>query len=345
MKKFELGTTMPDGGEPTGDKEFDDGFAEFSKEMSGDKKENPTQEDVKPGSDQKADDHGEGPAETVKTETDPWAGVDPALKSEFEKVSQKASDLEHRWRSETGRTGGLQKKINDLERNLQEALDSQKKGKAAVGAEEIKEAMKTPEAWESFKEEYPDIAEATDAITDFKINSRMSQELEKMRSEYNELVEKKFGSLEKTIQPVVEAEGDRRIERQYEILSAPKEEGGFGHSDFATIIESQEYKDWVVTLPEAVQELRKSEHAKDAAFILDLFKAAHGKTAVENSGKRADPVAEARARNEKRLKDGEALPSDSRINKGDGGAPAGDFESDFKFFAKKFEKQKDAAYR
>lgn len=120
----------------------------------------PTDTDAsKPADDVLDDEEGkteEKPAEASKPEDAPdiWANASPEQRAAFEEAQKRATDFEHRLRSDDGRVSSLQRKINRLQEDL-------KNRPSDTGKQRNETAT---EALGRLKSEYPEIAEMLDPV-------------------------------------------------------------------------------------------------------------------------------------------------------------------------------------
>ena len=218
--------------------DFDSAFDEFSTE------EETTSAELAP-------ENIEGVAETEEVETaaepeaapepeqDIWAEADEGLKSEYDKLRDNNDKLSHQAKSNAGRIGALQRKLNEFQ-------STSPAGGNQPSANEVAEAMKTPEAWASFNEEYPDIHDA--------IESRLEVE----RSQNQE-------TMNRALQPLRAAEEERHVSNQYAALEA-------AHTDWKDVVKSESFVDWLQEQPNAIQQLSNSNDAFEASTLLDYYK-------------------------------------------------------------------------
>ena len=172
-------------------------------------------------------------------EADIWAEADEGLKSEYDKLRDNNDKLSHQAKSNAGRIGALQRKLNEFQA-------TSPAGGNQPSATEVAEAMKTPEAWASFNEEYPDIHDA--------IESRLEME----RSQNQE-------TMNRALQPLRAAEEERHVSNQYAALEA-------AHTDWKDVVNSESFVDWLQEQPNAIQELSNSNDAFEASKLLDYYK-------------------------------------------------------------------------
>lgn len=131
---------------PAAEDEFESAFAEFARAREGE---------------------GEGETETVEVEAaEPVQEEEtPEWQTRLEEAEKRASEWEHRYRSDLGRQAALQKKIADLEGKLQESAPKSEETRA-----EYSERM------QGLMQDYPEIAQALQEELDRRLGS-MKQEL------------------------------------------------------------------------------------------------------------------------------------------------------------------------
>ena len=177
--------------------------------------------------------------EEAPVEQDIWAEADEGLRSEYDKLRDNNDKLSHQAKSNAGRIGALQRKLNEFQA-------TSPAGGATPSATEVAEAMKTPEAWASFNEEYPDIHDA--------IESRLEVE----RSQNQE-------TMNRALQPLRAAEEERHVNVQYAALEA-------AHTDWKDVVKSGAFVDWLQQQPNAIQQLSNSNDAFEASKLIDYYK-------------------------------------------------------------------------
>jgi hypothetical protein len=179
------------------------------------------------------------PADTDATE-DPWAGVNPALKAQFDTMSGKLEGLansETRLKQAESRIGAL---TNELHSTKKAAADNEERLLADTTESESESDAK----WEELKTDFPDWAEAIEnRLAKVKSPEDDGKAIEKLRKTLTE-------------------ETDEKIE--IAVLS-------FVHPEWETTKESQPYKDWLKDQPEETIVKTKSSKAQDAIDVLDSF--------------------------------------------------------------------------
>lgn len=231
-------------------------------------------------------------AEELKQDVAPKAEEAPAGSTEQQKV-----DWEHRFKSEVGRQAAYQRQIAELKQQL-EAVKK--------GAPESKPARQATKQMERLMEDFPDIAEATQA--------EIAARVEEIRAE-----------LQQSLAPVKEAEQQRTVQR--EELSVKE-----AYPTYTEIVNTTEFFDWYSRQPEAVQALARSSKAGDAIAMLDYYTGGKRTASADTSA-----VQEIKEKRQQALQRNVSVRSTAPAPVGD--APD-DFESAFAHFSAKREKRR-----
>ena len=226
---------------------------------------------------------------------DIWAGADDTLKSEYDKLRDNNDKLSHQAKSNAGRIGALQRKLNEFQA-------TSPAGGATPSATEVAEAMKTPEAWASFNEEYPDIHDA--------IESRLEVE----RSQNQE-------TMNRALQPLRAAEEERHVNGQYAALEA-------AHTDWKDVVNSESFVDWLQQQPTAIQQLSNSNDAFEASKLIDYYKLSQPREDVATTS----TVTSIQQKRAKQLEDSTGVKSKPGPG-ATGVIPPDDFDTAFEMFA------------
>jgi len=233
--------------------------------------------------------------EEAPPEQDIWAEADEGLKSEYDKLRDNNDKLSHQAKSNAGRIGALQRKLNEFQA-------SSPAGGVQPSATEVAEAMKTPEAWASFNEEYPDIHDA--------IESRLEVE----RSQNQE-------TMNRALQPLRAAEEERHVNGQYAALEA-------AHTDWKDVVKSGAFVDWLQQQPNAIQQLSNSNDAFEASKLIDYYKMSQPREEAATTS----TVTSIQQKRAKQLEDSTGV----RSKPGPGATgviPPDDFDAAFEMFA------------
>ena len=228
-------------------------------------------------------------------EEDIWAEADEGLKSEYDKLRDNNDKLSHQAKSNAGRIGALQRKLNEFQA-------TSPAGGNQPSATEVAEAMKTPEAWASFNEEYPDIHDA--------IESRLEME----RSQNQE-------TMNRALQPLRAAEEERHVSNQYAALEA-------AHTDWKDVVNSESFVDWLQEQPNAIQELSNSNDAFEASKLIDYYKLSQPREDVATTS----TVTSIQQKRAKQLEDSTGVKSKPGPG-ATGVIPPDDFDTAFEMFA------------
>lgn len=132
---------------------------------------------------------------------DIWADATDEQRTAMEAVRRERAEIEHRYKSDEGRVSALQRKINDLE-----AIQHQAPVVAPAQPPVSEEGI------DSFREDYPDIANAVDKM----VQSKMTTEREGFSQAINQMQQQ----MKQAIQPFQESEQKRFIDTQMQELDS-----------------------------------------------------------------------------------------------------------------------------
>jgi len=260
-------------------------------------------------------DRSDGGAQPEETHADPWATASPELVAERDRMTQQITTLNHQAQSAVGRQSVLQQQLN----KLQQSTGSSE----APSAKELSAAVSSPEKFKAFKEDYPETAEALESL--------ILADREKLRAEMRT-------ELQQVVSPLIEAEQDRLAKAEERRLETPLEEGGYGHKDWKSVINSPGFVNWMQQQPAQVQALANSPQAADANWLLTRFKAdtaqpvTNGETQQAATGK----ITDIKEQRQRRLEQGAGIPSRTRTDRNQAGdAGSSDKAALFKKYAKK----------
>lgn len=195
--------------------------------------------------------------EEPPAEADPWEGVNPELKKQFESLQSEVSvigNLQDRLKQAENRVGSL---TNELFNSQQVIKKAEEERANAPTPEELLAKKETEDKWAAIKEEEPDLAEMLEA--------RLA--LEGKAPDPTELVTK----LEEEIQQLKQGVGEFVTQ---EAVVGIKEELklGLAHPDWETTKDSEDFTNFIAGRPD-LHDLTSSVFAKDAIKVLDEFKA------------------------------------------------------------------------
>lgn len=272
---------------------FDEAFTEAAGIKAGDK---PAPESVETEAPEAAGPEPEAASRPSESQApkaggfDPWAGLNDEQRKFFEAKDREKQDLEHRWKSDTGRVAALQRKINELQ--AKPTQDGPTKA-------DLEAAASSQEGMAKFREEWPEIAGPMEA---------------QLKAERQETVEQVRKEIESAIAPFRQQQEMgmlRNVHPDYEQVAGSNEFAGWlekqspdvikqVNSDYASDVSSvlslykteaklnklrsdKAFNDWLSDKPESVREFVNSRSAEKISAVLDLFETAQ-KTASTVAG-------------------------------------------------------------
>jgi hypothetical protein len=192
--------------------------------------------------------------EEKKSEEDPWAGVNPALRTEFDNLNKTVND----YKTLPERLKQAEKRIGSLTNQLHEANKAVAEEEAkAPTQKEIDAAAESEESWEELREEFPVWADAMDKILTVE-RAKLDQSMATVKE-----LQKKIESLE-NVQPTAEIK--ETIENTREELMLE-----IHHPGWKKTVNTPEFESWFKTQPSDVQQKASSVKAEDAIEVLDSF--------------------------------------------------------------------------
>jgi len=208
----------------------------------------------------------------TSAESDPWAGVNPAVKAMFTELSAQVKSI-----------GGTVPRLEQAERRIGAITNEFNAAKQAAAVvvnaptkEQMAEAAKSDEKWNELKSDFPEWAEATDI--------RMDSKIERLR---RELIGKVGGSTDRS----AEVESiNARLQETAKAEDIQRALLDFFHPKWSEAVRSKEYADWLKKQPDEIVSKTKSQQATDAVIVLDSFYEFKG------SHKTAEEIAVARRR-------------------------------------------------
>jgi hypothetical protein len=305
--------------------EFDDAFNEFA---GGNESDTPI-EALDPTEDERPEEEVEQPTEEVTQEAeqpteqatgkDPWKEAPESLRGEFEKLKKDHDYWQHRYQSDVGRVSAYQRQVEELKAQLQQGQKKEEPTKQQVG-----EAMESPDKWNQFKEEYPDVAAYLDPI----------------RAQVSGL-KQSFDSLKGQISPLTQAEQDRTLKESYQRIA-------YIHPDWQDVVKHPVFDQWLTRQSPGIRHLAASDDPEDVVALVSNFKHwadselakqdAHAKGAGDNpastsAGQSVEAIKQRRAR---QLADAQTVTNRGRVQ--ESAIPADDFDAAFAVFAKQKER-------
>lgn len=170
---------------------------------------------------------------------DPWKGVSPAIKEQFEGMSKRLETLDqltNRMKTAEGRVSALQSEL------AKQATQDVKKSSAAPSAKQV-DAAQTDAEWEELKEDFPEWANA---------------------------LEKRIAATKEDVKSLISREQTRMTEEVERRIVAIK------HPDYQKTIQDPEFRTWFQAQPAELQKLANSMRAEDAIRVLDGYAKAKG---------------------------------------------------------------------
>lgn len=146
----------------------------------------------------------------------------------------------HKYQSDAGRVSAYQRKIDELQAQLQTTQTANPKGSGM-----------TDEQWAKFEEEYPEIATA--------VNAKLQQVNEVNSAAMNTLTR-----VQQQIAPLAEQEELKAEQSRIALLEEQ-------HPNWRTKVQSPEFKLWLDQQPKAVRGLAFSDAVEDAAYLISSF--------------------------------------------------------------------------
>lgn len=279
---------------------YEDSFAEFTKEDEEEKLEEEEQEEEK--EDSQEDDQ----------EEDLWAEASEAQQEALRKLQSERDEFRHKAESQSGRVSALQRKLNELE-----ARQTQQAPRAATQqAAKPQPETDDEKRWKEFKEEYPELAQT--------MEEKLAREREQMRNEWSQSMQ----PFAQRLQSLSGVEYERYVESQERTLDA-------AHPDWRDIAKSEDFTNWVRTLPKSIAGLYESDDASEVAFLLDHYK----RTATQNPQESGNSeVSEIKRQREERLRSSQEPPA--ARSGGGRPIPKDDFESAFAAYAHRAERNR-----
>jgi len=271
-------------------------------------------------------------------EEDPYAGMSEATKTRVQAIEEENKNLNHRLNSDAGRVSAFQRKINGMEKEIQSIRSGGTAGEQPDKAQ-IAEAMGgTDEEWESFKDDYPEVAKAIDSRLDKA--GKATQE-----------------TLDSTLAPVKARQEHDAQKAVEDATQAATDIVSDTYPSWTEAVQKPEFALWLDTQPPGVQSLSDSDDPQDASALIGLYDGhlvANGQPTLKADPKDNDGVDteettaqeeetnSVAARRKQQLEDGTTIPSrNSRVDPSK--EPVDDFEAAFAYHAKRKDRQRQRA--
>lgn len=205
--------------------------------------------------------------------------VDPVLAE----IREQLTKLADRTRNVEGHIGGLKTQLSTV---VEEAKKAATKVDEAPTDKQMSAAVSNPEKWEELKKDFPEWAEATEALLGARLSGIAQPGIDPAK--IDEMVNERVQRMKTELR---EEAIDSHLE---EILPDWKQE-----------VKSPKFNEWFGKQPPEIQALASSSEMKDAAKMLRLFTAPP----------KEDPSAQLREERQQRLKQGAPLPRGGQVPK------------------------------
>lgn len=243
--------------------EYEDAFdslvsgEEPEQEVTGDETSEPAQEPQEP---QSEPEHSEPGEESTDSDQDDDQQAD--VQAELDRLKKERDYYKHGFDANRGRVSAYQKKINELE--------AQKSAHPAPQENPGGSGM-SDEQWQSFADEYPEMARAMEA--------RLNQAASQFEQRVGQAVNARMSEIEHQVQPLKERAHEDFMQSQYAALDQR-------HPDWREVASSGQFREWIGKQPQAVQKLVESEDAQDASWLMDSYKAMSGASSPQPAQQR-----------------------------------------------------------
>ena len=221
-------------------------------------------------------------------EEDPWAGVSPALRTQFDALQAKVQDFDKKvldFDKAAFRLKQTEQRIGSLTNEIHAAKQAAIAAPKAPTQDEIEAAAKTKQAWDELKNDFPEWQTA--------IDGRLAAERAEITRNMLDANAVRAEIDGKTGQTKIEIEA--KIERLVEQAKLEMR-----HPDYEEVKESPRFTAWLNAQPQNIRETAySSARAKDASRILDLYK---------ESQKPTKTAGEIKAINKQRLQQSQTFP-------------------------------------
>lgn len=327
------------------DTDFEDAFEEFSsaKDSSSEQLASPADQDEEASTHNPEDDEavasksGSDEDPSKKREADS-SGDDEFISSlpesaqaRFKQLMDEKADLQHKFNSNTGRVTAFQKKVQTLQDEINEIRSGPTSG-GQPSQQQIVDAMKgTPEDWNQFTQDYPEIATVID--NRFELMAQATQT-----------------AVDSTLAPV-RAYQQATAQREADTALAESEQAvAEVFPTWTEEVKTPDFKAWLESQSPGVASLADSDDTEDAKTLIGLYDA-HLVTSGKSSIKKQSPT-EPGADNEKPGEQNnrrqQQLQAGANVRTKNVGidttdAPLDEYEAAFNHFASQKDKSRVAA--
>lgn len=190
-----------------------------------------------------ADDTKQEPKHGDEAVADPWEGIDPSIKAQFDEMSTviaEAKDTGARLKQAESRIGALTNQLS---------AEKESAAKATPTASEIEAASESDEAWKELAEDYPEWGSAIDGRIDMRIK--------KLKSE---------GGLTKADLDAAVSQVRTEMSDEFEIKTLAN-----AYSNWTEIKARPDYIEWAKVQDADILAKMKTRNAADAISVLDKY--------------------------------------------------------------------------
>lgn len=239
--------------------------------------------------------------EKVIVKEDPWAGVSPTLKKEFEDLKTKANGVDamaDRLKQAESRIGSITNQLHD-EKKAADSVKLQNQASAPT-KEQIAAAAKTDEEWDALKEEFPVWGSAVEK----KFASERASTLEEIKALKSEIA-----TLKQSGAP--SGETDQKIEGVK--IDLAKQMVSLQHPGWEQVVKTPEFSAWLTAQPVDVKQKCESWNIVDAVSVLTAFdesKSGGKRSAAEITAERKERLNKSQNLSSGRVRQSAKLPDD-----------------------------------
>jgi hypothetical protein len=238
------------------------------------------------------------PETKVIVKEDPWAGVNPTLKKEFEDLRTKASGVDamaERLKQAESRIGSITNQLHN-EKKAADSVNLQNQTPAPT-KEQIAAAAKSDEEWDALKEEFPTWGSAVEK----KFASERASTLNEIKALKAEIGTLKSGTPSEEIGQKIE---NIKIDLAKQMVS-------LSHPDWEQTVKTPEFGAWLNAQPAETRQKCESWNAADATFVLNSFKDnKKSKTAAEIAADRKERLNKSQNPSSGRVRQSDKLDDD-----------------------------------
>jgi len=254
----------------------------------------------------------DGEPQELSDNTDEDQESEADVSERLQQLEAENERLRHSDASQRGRLGAYQRQINELQRKAQELEAAKQKspdGEAQSDDQQRQDMAESMgmEDWETFKEDFPDMARAFEA--------RLSKDQQRQAQ-----LEQEIADLRSTVQPIQQQAHEQQLQTEYARLESR-------HTDWREVVNAPEFQEWLQSQNPSIQQLAGSDSADDASALLDFYKGATGAGAGDDNSR-----ASQHDKRQSRLANAQTV---SRRGAGQRSGAPDDFDAAFEHYAAK----------